>query len=59
MFEKTDSVLNNESPGLESLQSARGRFLKFNSKYIESIEIARGISPPRNTNFPHWPESLP
>ena len=25
------------------------------SKYIESIESAWGISPPRNTNFPHWP----
>jgi hypothetical protein len=41
-------------PWLESLEIAQGRFRKFNSKYIESIQSARGISPPRNTNFPHW-----
>jgi hypothetical protein len=36
---------------LESLEIARRRFRKFNSKYIESIKIARPISPPRDTNF--------
>ena len=39
---------------LESLEIARGRFRKFNSKYIESIKSVQGISPPRDTNFPHW-----
>jgi hypothetical protein len=42
------------TPRLESLEIARGRFRTFNSKYIESIKSARGISPPRDTNFPHW-----
>jgi hypothetical protein len=37
----------------QCLEIARRRFRKFNSKYIESIKIARPIFPPRDTNFPH------
>ena len=36
---------------LGSLEIARRRFWKFNSKYIESIKIARPTSPPCDTNF--------
>jgi hypothetical protein len=45
-----------QSTWLESLEIARGRFRKLNSKYTESIESAWRISPPHNTNFPHWAE---
>jgi hypothetical protein len=43
---------------LESLEIARQGFQKFNSKYIESIKIARWRYPPRDTNFPHWVHRL-
>ena len=39
---------------LESLEIVRRKFRKFNSKYIESIKIARRRYPPCDTSFPHW-----
>ena len=35
-------------------QGLTGKLGKFNSKYIESIKIARPISRACSTNFPHW-----
>ena len=52
--DKVGGSLGYRAPRLESLEIARWRFRKFNSKYIESIKIARRRYPPRDTNFPHW-----